>query len=179
MASCVTAAISDTLRGVRPKDPCPCRSSASYADCCLPAHDGTKPPAAPRELVRARYSAFALGLGEFLHATLSSDHEDHADGDDVPRRVRELSTAGKGLKYMGVDVLASTDTEALFVAKVFEKGKDRGFAELSRFAWEDGTLRYVGGLLLPKAALPNAIATMPIDAFRAYAEAHPDLVVGG
>ncbi len=164
---------------MRPKDPCPCRSSASYAQCCLPAHDGTKPPAGPRELVRARYSAFALGLGAFLHATLSEGHGDRAHGDDVPRRVLELSSAGKGLKYMGVDVIASNDTEALFLAKIFEKGKDRGFAELSRFAWEDGTLCYVSGLLLPRAALPSSLATMSLDAFRAYAEAHPDVVAGG
>lgn len=173
------AAVLGYARGVRPKDPCPCRSSASYASCCLPAHDGSRPPAAPRELVRARYSAFALGLGAFLHATLSEAHEDRAHDDDVPRRVAELSAAGKGLSYMGVDVIASDDTRALFLAKIFQKGKDRGFAELSRFAWEEGTLRYVGGLLLPRAALPTSFATMSLDAFQAYAEAHPEVVVGG
>ena len=147
-------------------------------DCCKPAHVGERPPATPAELVRARYSAFALGLGAFLHATLGDAHADRAPGNAVAARIEELSRAGKTLKYMGVTLLESDDGEALFLAKVFEKGQDRSFAELSLFEWQDGTLRYTSGLLLPRTALPEAWSALTRVAFRALAEDHADLVVG-
>jgi SEC-C motif domain protein len=147
-------------------------------ECCRPAHAGKRPPATPAELVRARYSAFALGLGAFLHETLGDAHADRAHGDAVAARIEELSRAGKTLKYMGVTLLESDEREALFLAKVFEKGQDRSFAELSSFERQDGTLRYTSGLLLPRTALPEAWSTLNRAAFRALAEGHPDLVVG-
>lgn len=130
--------------------------------------------------MRARYSAFALGLGEFLHATLASAHPDRAEGEAIPPRVAELSRAGRTLKYMGVVVLASDQAanEALFLAKVFEKGRDRSFAELSTFVREEGTLRYASGLLLPRTALPDDWESFTRESFRAYAAKHPDMVEG-
>ncbi len=130
--------------------------------------------------MRARYSAFALGLGEFLHATLASAHPDRAEGDAVPARIQELSRAGRTLKYMGVVVLASDQAanEALFLAKVFEKGRDRSFAELSTFVREEGTLRYASGLLMPRTALPADWESFTRESFRAFAGSHPELVEG-
>ena len=130
--------------------------------------------------MRARYSAFALGLGEFLHATLASAHPDRAEGNAVPGRIAELSRAGRTLKYMGVVVLASDEAanEALFLAKIFEKGHDRSFAELSTFVREGGTLRYASGLLLPRTALPSDWESFTRESFRAFAGQHPELVEG-
>ena len=53
---------------------CPCgRSDAKgralpLADCCAPLHQGQPPPDAER-LMRSRYSAFVLGLTDYLLAT--------------------------------------------------------------------------------------------------------------
>lgn len=128
--------------------------------------------------MRARYSAFALGLGAFLHDTLAEAHPDRARGDDVPARVAELSRSGRTLKYMGVDVTAADDTRALFLAKVFEKGKDRSFAELSDFVWEGGTLRYLRGVLLPRPALPPDFPTLGIAGYEAWAKGRDEVVIG-
>lgn len=141
---------------MRGKDPCPCRSGATYLDCCRPAHASGRAPTTTGALVRARYSAFALGDGAFLHATLATDHPDRAQGEGAEAaRIAELSRAGRGLKYMGVVVLDEREREALFLAKVFERGQDRSFVELSTFTLEDGALRYASGVLLPRAALPR------------------------
>ena len=160
------------------RGPCPCRSGATYMECCRPAHTGERPPALPRDLVRARYSAFAIGLGEFLHATLADAHPDRAHGTAVPARIAELSRSGRTLKYMGVVVSEADDARALFLAKVFEKGKDRSFMELSRFVVEEGTLRYASGILLPRTALPNGGDAMDIASYEALAKESPDVVVG-
>lgn len=45
--------------------PCPCGLGGPYADCCGPIHSGHPAPTAP-QLMRSRYSAFALGLADYL-----------------------------------------------------------------------------------------------------------------
>lgn len=39
---------------------CPCGSLASYADCCQPCHQQTALPQTAEQLMRSRYSAYAL-----------------------------------------------------------------------------------------------------------------------
>lgn len=45
--------------------PCPCGRGEAYGACCGPLHSGEAAPTAER-LMRSRYSAFALGLSEYL-----------------------------------------------------------------------------------------------------------------
>jgi SEC-C motif domain protein len=48
--------------------PCPCGSGKGYAACCGLLHAGA--PAADAEaLMRSRYSAYVLGLADYLRAT--------------------------------------------------------------------------------------------------------------
>ncbi len=47
---------------------CPC-GGGPYAACCEPAHAQTAWPATAEALMRSRYSAFALGLADYLWAS--------------------------------------------------------------------------------------------------------------
>ena len=47
---------------------CPCTSGQSLADCCGRYHAGTPAPSA-EQLMRSRYSAYVLGLIDYLVAT--------------------------------------------------------------------------------------------------------------
>ena len=47
---------------------CPCGSGEPYARCCGPAHQG-QAALSPEALMRSRYSAFVLGLPDYLLAT--------------------------------------------------------------------------------------------------------------
>jgi len=52
--------------------PCPCGSDKPFADCCEPFLTLQEKPRSVRQLVRARYCAYALGAGrhrEFLIRT--------------------------------------------------------------------------------------------------------------
>ncbi len=49
---------------------------------------------------------------------------------------------------MGLTILEATDDEVRFFAKVFERGQDRSFTELSKFVREDGQWRYASGELI-------------------------------
>lgn len=109
----------------------------------------------PSALVRARFCAFAIGEGEFLRATVARAHPlSSRPAADV---VRELSQAHKTLRYRAVEIrdetVGDTKAQVLFEARVFEKGKDRSFVELSDFVQEDGWA-YLDGLLAPTGTAP-------------------------
>lgn len=117
--------------------------------------------------MRSRYAAFALGLGAYLFDTLATAHPDRA----APREaaIRELSRVRERQRFMGLEVLHASATanegEVLFVARIFEKGRDRSFAELSNFVREDGAWRYASGVLVPGASLPTDLSTLDRTAF--------------
>jgi SEC-C motif-containing protein len=106
--------------------------------------------------MRSRYSAFALGLGEYLADTLASSHPDR----EAPREelVRELSRAKDRQRFLGLRIVRAEDDEVLFEARVFERGQDRSFAERSTFVREEGAWKYASGRALPASALPKAFS---------------------
>jgi SEC-C motif domain protein len=50
---------------IGPADRCPCLSGNPYGECCGPLHGGAPAPTAV-QLMRSRFSAFALGLPQYL-----------------------------------------------------------------------------------------------------------------
>jgi len=48
--------------------PCPCQTGLPYANCCQPLHQGNTAPSA-EALMRSRFSAFTLGLPNYLLAS--------------------------------------------------------------------------------------------------------------
>ena len=48
---------------------CPCGSGATYVACCGPLHIGSTTAATAEQLMRSRYSAFAVGDADYLLAT--------------------------------------------------------------------------------------------------------------
>jgi SEC-C motif-containing protein len=157
----------------RPKS-CPCHSGRRYAECCEHRHDGTQPAETPEALMRSRFSAFALGLGEYLVETLAANHPDRAAPRDV--LARELSRARDTQRFLGLRIIhaatAGNRGEVLFHARIFERGENRSFAELSTFTREDGRWRYASGELLPHDALPCAPDELTLEAFRAALGTH-------
>ena len=125
---------------------CPCHSGKAYKSCCKPLHDGTAIAETPEALMRSRFSAFALGLGEYLVDTLARDHEDRAA---APREVlvRELSRAKDTQRFLGLEILSTGDATVTFRARIFEKGRDKSFEEESSFVREDGAWRYAHGTI--------------------------------
>jgi SEC-C motif-containing protein len=153
-----------------PRD-CPCFSGHRYGGCCAPYHRGEREAASPEALMRSRYAAYALGLGAYLAATLASDHPDL----ELPREamIRELSRAREGQRFMGLRILhASTGGdrgEVLFFARIFERGADRSFVELSSFVREGGAWRYAEGAMVPAPALDVPLDVLTPDDVRRVA----------
>lgn len=125
---------------------CPCGSGARYRECCGPRHDGTKLAETPEALMRSRWSAFALGKGEYLYDTLAADHPDR----QMPRSIaaRELSRAKDRQRFLKLTIVeVPSPEEVTFHARIFEKGRDVSFTERSQFVKENGAWKYASGEL--------------------------------
>lgn len=117
--------------------------------------------------MRSRFSAFALGLGDYLVDTLAANHEDRG----LPRHelVRKLSRARERQRFLKLTVITAPppppvgdgDGEVLFHARIFEAGVDVSFAERSRFVREGATWRYADGILVRDDALPPGALRAP------------------
>ena len=127
--------------------------------------------------MRSRFSAFALGRGEYLVRTAAATHPDL----QLPREalVRELSRARERQRFMALRIFhesaSASEGEVLFYARIFERGQDRSFAELSRFVRGGEAWRYVDGRLLPRNKLPDNIDALSRDEFLALYAALADV----
>ena len=100
--------------------PCPCGSDLTLGDCCGPFHAGAPAPDAER-LMRSRYSAYVLGLIDYLVVTTALAQQARLD--------REALTAWSlGSRWQGLQVLEHSATPG-----------DPAHAWVSFVArWEDG-----------------------------------------
>jgi SEC-C motif-containing protein len=120
---------------------CPCGSGLPLADCCGRLHDGTATAATAEQLMRSRYSAFALGDAGYLLATWHPS-----------TRPAALDLEGR-VRWTGLDVLATSGGSLLaaegtveFRASYVVDGRSDAQHEHSRFVRVDGRWLYLDGL---------------------------------
>lgn len=125
---------------------CPCRSGNPYATCCQPFHEGRLPQKA-MELMRSRYSAYALCLPEYIIATThpKNPHFYH-DQNLWKKNIIEFCHA---TKFLGLEILDEwqKNGKALvtFFAQLQQQENDVSFTERSSFLREDGKWLYFQG----------------------------------
>ncbi len=121
---------------------CPCGKPLSYAACCGALHVGA-PAADAESLMRSRYSAYVLGLEDYLLATWHASTRPAAlDLVDEP-----------AAKWLGLDVKAHSSAGDMasveFVARYRIGGRAQRLHEISRFVREGGRWYYVDGEIGP------------------------------
>jgi SEC-C motif domain protein len=126
--------------------PCPCDSGFAYAECCGRFHSGALHLAAPdaATLMRSRYSAFVLGLNDYILATW------HAS-----TRPAQLEAPPSGHRWIGLNVRrheadagsAPEHATVEFIARGKVGGRAYRLHEVSRFVREGGRWFYVDGEL--------------------------------
>ncbi|UUW73642.1 YchJ family protein [Pseudomonas oryzihabitans] len=100
--------------------PCPCGSDRSLGDCCGAFHAGTPAPDAER-LMRSRYSAYVLGLIDYLVTTTAPAQQEQLDRE-------ALAAWSLGSRWQGLQVLEHRP-----------EPEDPAHARVSFVArWEDG-----------------------------------------
>jgi SEC-C motif-containing protein len=152
-------------RSMSKSRPCPCTSGKPYGECCAPFHTGGREPSLGVELVRARYSAFALGEVAFLWRTLHDDHVDREKGEAQVTLV--LKIASQSYKYMGLVILEAEPSRVLYLAKIFQRGREVSFVEDAEFAPDprNGAIRYLRGRAVDRQNLGVDAATLTFERF--------------
>ena len=120
---------------------CPCGTGLPYDECCGPLHAGGSPAVTAAQLMRSRYSAFAVGEPGYLLSTWHST-----------TRPRALALDDE-VRWTGLEVLATSggrllDTEGTveFRASYRRSGRAGAQHEISRFVREARLWRYLDGV---------------------------------
>jgi SEC-C motif-containing protein len=118
---------------------CPCGTGRTLAECCGPAHAGGA-IATAEALMRARYSAFALGDADFILRT-------GPGGDRAQLEAHLARTRWVGLRVLATEKGGPADAagEVEFAATFAEGGRFAEIKERSRFERRGGVWHYVGG----------------------------------
>ena len=116
---------------------CPCGSDQLYQDCCEPYHLSLSAPNAEK-LMRSRYSAYVLGLEDYL---LSTWHPN--------TRPQYLNLANDRTKWLRLEIrrFEPNDDQAIveFIATYKVNGKAEKLHELSQFRKIAGRWFYIDG----------------------------------
>lgn len=118
---------------------CPCGTGRPLADCCGRFHAGEAAPDAER-LMRSRYSAYVLGLEDYLLATWHPATRPASLELDAPPRPQWLGLTVKS--HVPVDPSHAT---VEFVARYKLNGRAYRLHETSRFERVEGRWLYVDG----------------------------------
>ncbi|WP_436491808.1 YchJ family protein [Actinokineospora sp. HUAS TT18] len=118
---------------------CPCGLGVPLAECCGRLHDGHARAATAEQLMRSRFSAFAVGDAAYLLATWHKSTR--------PKRVAiDPADEWTHLEIVGRTAGGPFHTEGTveFRAHYEANGKPGVVHENSRFVREDGNWSYVG-----------------------------------
>ncbi len=125
---------------MRPTDACPCGSGEPFGRCCLPLHQGQAQAQTAEQLMRARYSAFAVGDPDYLWRTWH------------PRTRPAAVTPERRLTWTGLQILdtvegrAGVQTGEVEFQAHYRDGRRSGtLHERSRFVMRAGRWFYVDG----------------------------------
>lgn len=118
---------------VQSSDHCPCGTGEAFGTCCQPLHTGERQADTAEQLMRSRYSAYAVDDVDYLWRTWH------------PRtRPSELSP-NSGVHWTGLEIIDTADDEVEFRAHYRHDGNPGALHERSRFAVRAHRWFYVDG----------------------------------
>lgn len=128
-------------QGLQSDQPCPCgggSAPATYGQCCQPLHRRERGATTAEQLMRSRYSAFALAEIDYLLRTQPSEQP-------LKERRRSLEASCRQLRWRALEILATEaggpgDLEGTvtFAAHYSARGQQGVLQERSRFGREAG-----------------------------------------
>nr|WP_320131217.1 YchJ family metal-binding protein [uncultured Holophaga sp.] len=125
--------------------PCPCTSKRLYPQCCEPYLTGKKVPETAEQLMRSRFSAYAMQRPDYLIATTAAKERAELDAEELKAYCKEIKCIS--LKVISTEGGGKSDREGkvLFHASLQYGGRRVLHRELSTFTREEGRWVYVDG----------------------------------
>lgn len=126
--------------------PCPCGSHKKYKKCCAIFHKGSNPKTA-LELMKSRYSAFAVADAKYIIKTTHKENPEY--NEDKKAWEASILDFSYGTEFKKLDIIEfiEKDDEAYvtFRVQLEQNGKDVSFQERSKFYKVDGVWKYHSG----------------------------------
>jgi len=127
--------------------PCPCTSKKPYDRCCGPFHAGTAMPETAEQLMRSRFSAYALGKVDYLISTRPNAKRADEDRGELARYCKSVSCVGLKIVHKEKGGQADDTGIVTFHASLQANGRRSLHIETSSFAREEGKWVYVDGVV--------------------------------
>lgn len=130
---------------------CPCHSLHPYDRCCRPFHDGKKKPQTALLLMRSRFSAYSLGLADYIINTTGKALFQKEDLFSWREQILDFSRSTEflGLEIIEVQELSNNNAFVTFTAFLKQNGEKTTFTEKSTFERSPfGGWFYVHGSIL-------------------------------
>ena len=124
---------------------CPCGYPAQYKNCCGQYIENDSTPDTAEQLMRSRFSAFALAEYDYLLATT-------AEAKKRVEALRQLERSNEGCRWLSLEIISKqagelSDGDGLveFVAMYFQDGKVASMHEVSSFKKVNNGWLYIDG----------------------------------
>jgi SEC-C motif-containing protein len=127
--------------------PCPCTSKKPYDRCCGPYHSGAAFPETAEQLMRSRFSAYALAKVDYLIATRPEAKRAEEDRAELQQYCRSVSCVGLKIVSSELGGKADNTGSVTFHASIQANGRRSLHIETSSFLREHGTWVYVDGVV--------------------------------
>jgi len=128
-----------------PNDICPCGSLKKYKKCCKPFHDKITFPKTALELMKSRFSAFAVLIADYIIFTTHENNSDYIS--DLKSWNQDIMNFSKNTRFERLEILdfikGKVESFVTFKATLFQDNTDISFIEKSRFLKVDEIWKYV------------------------------------
>lgn len=125
--------------------PCPCQSGKVFAKCCEPCLEGLRPAATAEQLMRSRYSAFALGLVRYIFETTHPSQRADFDIGQLQQQLAATTWVGLTITSRKAGSRSDSRGEVSFEAKFEDEQGSGVLSERSQFVKQQGRWFYVDG----------------------------------
>ena len=130
-----------------PNDICPCGSTKKYKKCCKPFHDKITFPKTALELMKSRFSAFAVLIADYIIFTTHENNSDYIS--DLKSWNQDIMNFSKNTRFERLEILDFIEGEVesfvTFKATLFQDNTDISFIEKSRFLKVEDKWLYIDG----------------------------------
>lgn len=126
---------------------CPCTSKKPYDRCCGPFHAGAAAPETAEQLMRSRFSAYAMAKVDYLIATRPEAKRAEENREELAEYCKSVSCVS--LKIVSKDKGGKADDTGVvtFHASIQTQGRRSLHIETSTFERENGKWVYVDGVV--------------------------------
>ena len=125
---------------------CPCCSGNTYAQCCGRFHEGATPENA-LQLMRSRYSAYALNIPDYIVKTTHPKNPQYSK--NLLSWKQHISQFSQNSLFHRLEILDFMEKEkeatVTFTAYISQNNRDATFTEKSHFEKMDGCWLYRDG----------------------------------